>query len=62
MKTPYSFGNDWTANTEECALIDIDYDKLPSFGITEEELVSYMDVPQSSKTKMFDNEMVLISS
>ena len=45
VKAPSSFGNDWTANMVECALIDIDYDQLPSFGITEEELVSYMDVP-----------------
>ena len=62
VKTPSSFGNDWTANTEECALIDIDYDQLPSFGITEEELVSYMDVPQSSRSNMFDNEMVLVKN
>ena len=62
VKAPSSYGNDWTANTEECALIDIDYDKLPSFGITEQELVSYLDVPQSSKKNIFDDEMVLVNN
>ena len=44
VKDPFSYGNEWASNTEECAFVDINYRKIPSFGITEAELVSYMDV------------------
>ena len=59
IKDKFSFGNTWTSNTEECTLVDIDYRKLPSIGITESVLVSYMDVMQSSRSKIFENKMLL---
>lgn len=62
VKDPFTHGNEWTSNIDECALVDIDYRKIPSFGITEAELVNYMDVKESSRTNMYDNEMVLINS
>ena len=62
VKDPFSFGNIWASNTEECALVDIDYSQLPSFGITESKLINYMDVIKSTKTNMYDNEMVLVNN
>lgn len=56
------FGNNWPKNTEECALVEINYDNLPSFGFTDTELVSYLDVQESSKVNIFDNEMVITES
>ena len=35
---------------------------MPSFGFTDTELVSYLDVQESSKANIFDNEMVIIES
>jgi len=53
------FGTEWIDNFELCGSDEIDYDTLGITGLSNRQIVSYMDSEQSSKANVLSNELTI---
>ena len=62
---PGTLGSQWIDTINECAMSawgNLDLEQLPKFGISNQQLVSYLDTAQSSKENMINNAIALIDA
>ena len=64
-ETPGTLGSEWIETVDECAMTawgNLKLEELPRFGISNQQVVSYLDTAQSSKENMFNNGIALIEA
>ena len=64
-ESPALFGTEWIETVEACALLDEaaqDFDIVPKFGISNNQVVSYLNTSLSSPKNIFNNEIALIEA
>ena len=58
-QSPFMFGTKWIDTLEVCAMPETDYSQLVNFGVSNRQVVSYLDTDLSSKSNMKENEVNL---
>ena len=58
-QSKFFFGTAWIDTLEVCALPEEDYSQLVNFGVSNRQVVSYLDTELSSKDNMLANQVNL---
>ena len=55
-------GNEWISTKDECSFdfkADVTFDQVPKFGVSNRQIVSYLDTSLSSRKNILSNEIAL---
>lgn len=61
-ESAFLFGNEWVHTKDECdfdSLTSFKFEQVPRFGISNRQVVSYLDASLSTKSNMLQNEKAL---